>query len=41
MRQAFDQLQNEVLQPFPHMDVDPARQQIDDVVAQVLGLDPD
>ena len=41
LRQAFDQLQNEVLQPFPQMDVDPARQQIDDVVAQVLGLDPD
>ena len=27
--------------PFPQMDVDPARQQIDDVVAQILGLDPE
>ena len=36
--QAFDQLQDKTLQPFPQMDVDPARQQIDDVVAQILGL---
>ena len=39
--QAFDRLQDKVLQPFPQMAVDPARQQIDDVVAQVLGLDPE
>ena len=38
---AFDQLQDKTLQPFPQMDVDPARQQIDDVVAQILGLDPE
>ena len=38
---AFDQLQDKTLQPFPQMDVDPARQQIDDVVAQMLGLDPE
>ena len=41
LRQAFDQIQNETLQPFPKMDVDPARRQIDDVVIQVLGLDPE
>ena len=39
--QAFDRLQDEILQPFPQMGVDPARQQIDDVVAHVLGLDPE
>ena len=39
--QAFDQLQDEILQPFPKMAIDPARQQIDDVVAHVLGLDPE
>ena len=38
---AFDQLQDKTLQPFPQMDVDPGRQQIDDVVAQILGLDPE
>ena len=37
--QAFDRLQDEILQPLPQMAVDPARRQIDDVVAQVLGLD--
>ena len=35
---AFDQLQDKTMQPFPQMDVDPARQQIDDVMAQILGL---
>ena len=41
LEQAFDQLQDEILQPFPQMHVDQARQQIDDVMAQVLGLDPE
>ena len=39
--QAFDRLQDEILQPLPQVVGDPARQQIDDVVAQVLGLDPE
>ena len=39
--QTFDRLQDETLQGFPQMAVDPARHQIDDVVAQVLGLDPE
>ena len=39
--QAFDRLQDEILQPFPQMAGDPARQQIDDVMAHVLGLDPE
>ena len=39
--QAFDRLQDVILRPFPQMAVDPARQQIDDVVAHVLGLDPE
>ena len=37
--QAFDRLQDEILQPLPQMAVDPARRQIDDAVAQVLRLD--
>ena len=39
--QAFDRLQAEVLQPFPQMPADPVRRRVDDVVSQVLGLDPE
>ena len=39
--QAFDRLQDEILQPLPQMAVGPTRQQIDNVVAQTLGLDPE
>ena len=35
----FDWLQNETLQPFPHMHEDPVRQQIDDAVCKALDLD--
>ena len=35
----FDRLQNKTLQPFPQMADDPVRAQLDDAVAQVLGLD--
>ena len=37
----FDRLQNETLQPFPKLDDDPVRTQIDDAVIQALGLNPE
>ena len=41
LNSSFDQFQNMPLLPFPHMADDAFRQQIDDVVAQALGLDHD
>ena len=35
----YDWLQNETLLPLPEMDADPVRRQIDDAVAQALGID--
>ena len=37
----FDWLQDETLLPFPQMDADPVRRQIDDVVVKALGIDPE
>ena len=37
----FDWLGNDVLLPFPRMHEDPVRRQIDEVVTQALGLDPE
>ena len=37
----FDRLGNDTLLPFPSMDEDPARRQIDEAVTQALGLDPE
>lgn len=37
---AFDDLCEQELQPWPQMDVDPVRHQIDAAVCEVLGLDP-
>ena len=37
----FGWLQDETLQPFPHMHEDPVRRQIDDAVIKALSLDPD
>ncbi len=37
----FDWLQDQALQSFPQMHLDPVRQQIDDAVTQALGLDAD
>ena len=37
----FDWLANDTLLPFPRMDEDPARRQIDEAVTQALGLDPE
>ena len=37
----FDWLQNDTLLPFPRVDEDPVRRQIDEAVTQALGLDAD
>ena len=37
----FDWLQDETLLPFPQMDADPVRRQIDDAVVKALGIDPE
>ncbi len=37
----FGWLQNEALLPFPQMNWDPVRRQIDDAVTKALGLDPE
>ena len=37
----FDWLQNEQLQPFPNIETDSVRHQIDDAVVKALGLDAD
>ena len=37
----FKWLQDEVLLPFPQMNDDPARRQIDDAVSEALDLDPE
>ena len=39
LNSCFDRLQSKTLQPFPQMADDPVRAQLDDTVAQVLGLD--
>ena len=38
---AFELLKDEVLLPFPQMNEDPIRKQLDDVVTDALGLDPE
>ena len=37
----FDWLANDTLLPFPRMQEDPVRKQIDEAVCQALGLDPE
>ena len=38
---AFELLKDEVLLPFPQMNEDPIRKQLDDAVTDALGLDPE
>ena len=38
---AYEALKNEVLLPFPQMDEDPIRRQLDDAVVDALDLDPE
>ena len=37
----FDWLAGDTLLPFPRMNEDPVRRQIDEAVTQALGLDPE
>ena len=38
---AYEQLKDEVLLPFPQLDEDPIRKQLDDAVTEALNLDPE
>ena len=41
LSEAYATLASESLQPFPELDRDPIRQQIDDAISQALSLDPE